>query len=187
MVDEEWWPVIYADPQYDPAFGNDPAVVPWTHNIPVNTSEGFNIKGYELIYQQPFTFLSGWASGFGVAANYTHVSAEDSTGLSPNSYNFTLYYEQESFGGRISLNKRDDYLLQAPSTNGNVSEWKYGPTHVDFSSFYHFNDNLTFTLEIINLTDEEERIYGTGDGTLDLTREYSHTGTQWFLGARYEF
>ncbi len=188
MVDEEWWPVIYADPQYDPAFGNDPAVVPWTHFIPVNTTDGYTIKGYELIYQQPFTFFSGWASGFGISANYTHVSAaEEATGLSPDSYNLTLYYEQETFGGRISMNKRDDYLLQMPSTNGNVSEWKYGPTHVDFSSFYHFNDNLTFTFEIINLTDEEERIYGTGDGTLDMTREYSHTGTQWFLGARYSF
>jgi len=48
-------------------------------------------------------------------------------------------------------------------------------------------NNLTLSLEIINLTDEEERIYGTGDGTLDLTREYNHTGRQFFLGARYTF
>ena len=64
---------------------------------------------------------------------------------------------------------------------------KYGPTHVDASAFYNINEQLTVTLEIINLTDEVERIYGTGDGDMDLTREYSHTGSQYFLGARYTF
>jgi len=187
MVDEVWWPVIYADPQYDPAFGNDPAVVPWTHVIPVNSSEGYKVQGYELMYQQPFTFLPGFWSGFGITANYTHVQADDSTGLSPNSYNFTFYYDQENFSARISMNKRDDYLLQMPSSNGNVAEYKYGPTHWDFSSHYNFNDQWTLLFEIINLTDEVERIYGTGDGTLDLTREFSHTGRQYFLGVRYSF
>lgn len=185
FVDPEYWPVIYNDPQYDPAFNNDPALVPWTHSIPVNTTDGFTVSGYEIAWQQPFTFFNGWASNFGVAANYTHVNAGDLKGVSEESYNFTLYYEEDDYGARISVNSRDDYLLDAPSANGNVSEWKYGPTHVDFSSFWHFNDNLTFSLEIINLTDEEERIYGTGDGTLDVTREYSHTGAQYLLGVRY--
>ncbi len=186
FVDSEFWPVIYADPQYDPAFGNDPAIVPWTHTIPVNDTDGYTVKGYELTYQQPFSFLPGKWSNFGVTANYTHVSAGDTTGLSPTSYNFTLYYEEANFGGRITLNTRDDYLLDEPSTNGNVSEWKYGPTHVDFSSFYNYSENMTLSLEIINMTDEEERIYGTGDdGSLDLTREYSHTGRQLMLGVRY--
>ena len=62
---------------------------------------------------------------------------------------------------------------------------KYGPTHVDFSSFYNVTEHLTLTFEIINLTDEHERIYGTGDGSMDLTREYNHTGRNFFFGARY--
>jgi outer membrane receptor for monomeric catechols len=53
------------------------------------------------------------------------------------------------------------------------------------SSFYNVNDNLKLTLEMINLTDEEERIYGTGDGTMDMTREINHTGRQLLLGVRY--
>jgi TonB-dependent receptor len=187
LVDSEYWPVIYADAQYDPALQADPAVVTYTHSIPVNNNDGYTVKGYELSYQQPFTFLPGWMSNFGIAANFTHVSAEDSRGLSPDSYNFTFYYEQDDFGGRISMNTRDDYLLDEPGGNGNAQERKYGPTHVDFSSFYNVNDNLTLSFEVINLTDEEERIYGTGDGTLDLTREYSHTGRQFFLGARYTY
>lgn len=188
LIDEEFWDTIYADPDYQATAPiGDPATQLYTHNIPVNNNDGFTVKGYELIYQQPFSFFDNWLSDFGIVANYTHVSAEDSTGLSPNSYNMTLYYEKDNYGARISMNKRDDYLLNEPGGNGHVQERKYGPTHVDVSSFYNVNDNLTVTLEIINLTDEEERIYGTGDGAMDLTREYSHTGTQYFLGARYKF
>jgi TonB-dependent receptor len=185
FVDPEFWPAIYADPQYSPSFNADPARVPYTFTIPVNSDDGNSVKGYELTYNQPFTFLSGWMKNFGVATNYTRVVAKDSTGLSPNSYNFTVYYDSPKFGARASLNKRDDYLLSQPGGNGHVQERKYGPKHVDFAAFYNLNDHLTISLEAINVTDEIERIYGTGYGSQDLTREYSHTGAQWFLGARY--
>lgn len=187
FVPAEYLPAIYADPQYI-AVANptlDPALVPYTFTIPVNSDDGNSVKGYEFTYNQPFTFLSGWLSNFGVATNYTHVSAKDSTGLSPNSYNLTAYYDSSKFGARVSLNKRDDYLLSEPGGNGHVQERKYGPRHIDFEAFYNLNDKLTFSLTGINITDEIERIYGTGQGDQDLTREYSHTGAQWFLGARY--
>lgn len=188
LIDQEFWPVIYSDPQYiATAPIGDPATQVYSHNIPINNNDGFTVTGYELSYQQPFTFFDGWLSNFGVVANYTHVSAKEVEGVSPNSYNFTLYYEEEDYGARISMNKRDDYLVNKDGGNGNLQERKYGPTHVDVSAFYHFNENITFSLEIINLTDEIERIYGTGDGDMDLTREYSHTGTEYFLGARYNF
>jgi len=186
LIDEEYWDAIYADPRYDESYGSDPATVPYAHYIPENDTEGFKVEGFELIYQQPFSFLPGMLKNFGIATNYTHVSAGNMTGMSENSYNFTLYYEQEQFGARISANTRDDYLLREPGGNGHLVEMKYGPTHIDFSSFYNITEQLTVTFEVINLTDEEERIYGTGDqGSQDLTREYNHTGTQLFLGARY--
>ncbi len=185
LIDAEFWPAIYADPTYDASFQADPALVPYTHFVPTNSTEGFAVKGFEVTYQQPFTFLPGLLSNFGFTGNYTRVSADDARGLSPNSYNATLYYEVDQYGGRVTMNKRDDYLIGEPGGNGHVQERKFGPTHVDFSSFYNFSDQMTFTFEIINLTDEDERIYGTGDGTLDLTREFSHTGRQFMLGVRY--
>ena len=187
MVDSAFWPAMYADPQYDPSYNADPALVPYTFTIPVNSDEGNSVQGFELTYNQPFTFLPGWMSNLGIASNYTHVSADDSTGLSPNSYNVTLYYDQDKFGGRVSLNKRDDYLLSAPGGNGHVEERKYGPTHVDLAAFYNLTDHISLSLEGINISDEVERIYGTGYGDQDLTREYSHTGAQWFFGVRYKY
>jgi len=43
------------------------------------------------------------------------------------------------------------------------------------------------TFEGINLTDEYERLYTTGDGTLNLVREYNHVGRYFYFGVRYEF
>lgn len=185
LIDPEYYDAILADPQYDEAYNADPRTVPYTHYIPVNDNTGFDVKGYELIYQQTLGFLPGLLSNLGVVTNYTHVNAGDMVGVSENSYNLTVFYEVDNYGMRVSANNRDDYVLSTPSDNGHAAEMKYGPTHIDFSSFYHFNENLTLTLEMINLTDEEERIYGTGDGTMDMTREINHTGRQLLLGVRY--
>ncbi|WP_241737522.1 TonB-dependent receptor [Neptunicella marina] len=184
LVDPAYYPFIDSDPQYDPQIALDPRTVPYIHNSPVN-GEGTDLNGFEIIYQQPFSFLPEPFNGFGVVANYTKVSSGEITGLSKNSYNGTLYYEQDDYGIRVSVNKRDDYITDYTGSNGNKEHGTTGPTHVDLSAFYNVSDELTVTFEVINLTDEYERLYTTGDGNLDLMREYNHTGTQYFLGARY--
>ncbi|KAA1164483.1 TonB-dependent receptor [Pseudoalteromonas fuliginea] len=184
LVDPAYLPFIDNDPQYDPSSALDPRTTPYTHYVPVN-GKGTVVKGIELIYQQPFSFLPGLLKNTGIVSNYTHVSAGEITGLSKNSYNFTLYYEEENYGARVSMNKRDNYITDYTGSNGNAEEATTGPAHYDLSAFYNLNDNVTVTFEAINLTDEYERLYTTGDGTLNLPREYNHTGRQFFLGIRY--
>ncbi|MGQ8364984.1 TonB-dependent receptor [Glaciecola sp. 1036] len=184
LVDPAYYNFIDNDPQYDPVIALDPRTVPYEHSSPINAEER-TVSGYELIYQQPFTFLPAPFDNFGISSNYTYVNADDIEGLSETSYNFTTYYETDNYGARISVNKRDDYLTDFTGSNGNVAHGTTGPTQVDFSSFYNVSENLTVTFEVINLTDEYERLFTTGDGTLNLMREYNHTGRQFFLGARY--
>jgi len=95
---------------------------------------GGPLKGYELTYQQPFTFLPGIWSKFGVQLNYTHVESSikywfstssngnatvvttvtenDLLNLSPNSYNATLYYDDGRFSARVSTSYRDGYISE---------------------------------------------------------------------------
>lgn len=167
----------------------------WGHNEPIN-NDGAKVKGLELVYQQPFTFLPGAFSNMGTVINYTWVDSESNygtgenpitsklIGLSENSYNMTLYYETELYGARVSVNKRDDYLTRVPGREGNSVEGKTGPTNIDFSAFYNINDNLTVSLEAINVTDEKERLFGD-----DANRvvALSHTGRQFFVGIRGNF
>ncbi len=175
----------------------DPSIV-WRYSTSSNT-EGTELDGFEIAYQQAFSFLPGALSNLGMILNYSHVDAETIVtrngaptvaplpGLSESSYNFTLYYETDQFGARVSANNRDDYVTRNIGSNGNFSENTTGPTHVDFSAFYNFSDNVTFTFEVINLTDEFERRYTTGNGTQNLIREYNSTGRQFFAGIRANF
>jgi iron complex outermembrane receptor protein len=175
----------------------DPTKI-WTYNTTTNV-DGTKLSGIEVAYQQAFTFLPGALKNLGFAGNYSYVNAETETtrggqivkvpltDLSKNSWNATLYYEVPKFGVRVSVNSRDSYVTNNQGGNGNVSENTSGMTQVDMSAFYHINDMFTLALEGINLNDAFERLYVTGDGTLDLYREGSYSGRQLFLGLRANF
>ncbi len=170
----------------------------WTYSTSANV-EGANLKGVELAYQQPFKFLPGWAANFGFIGNYSYVDSTTPVlrngvtvkvpleGLSRHSYNATLYYEVKKGGVRLSLNSRDDYVTSNTGSNGNVSEATTGPVRLDLSAYYHVNDHFSLTLEGVNLTNEYERLYTTGDGSMNLVREYNSTGRQFYAGARLNF
>ena len=175
----------------------DPSLV-WIYRTSANT-EGTKMEGFEIAYAQAFRGLPGLLSSFGFTGNYSYVDGETTvlrsgrqvtvplTGLSENSWNATLYYEVPRWGTRVSVNNRDDYITNNTGSNGNVSEATTGPIRWDMSAFWHFDDRFSLSLEGINLTDEEERLYTTGDGTMDLVREINYSGRQFFLGLRWNF
>lgn len=154
--------------------------------------EGGDLQGFEVIWQQPLF------DDFGVVANYTFVDSdveygedsngeainEDLQGLSRNTYNLTFYYETEKFGARISYAKRDDYLTRVPGRNGNDVEGTIGTENVDMALSYNYSEQLKFTFEGINLTDEYNHQYV--DSSI-RTSVYHHTGRQFYLGASYAF
>lgn len=164
----------------------------WVFNKPVNT-EGGDLTGFEISYQQPFTFLPGLWSNFGVMANYTFVDSEIEypngttntlTELSKNAYNGTLYYEDDRFSARVSGTYRDGYLTQVPGRNGNAIEGVVDTFNVDASASWQVSDSFTLTLEAINLTDEVPTQYV---GDYNLVSVHHHTGRQVFAGFRYKF
>lgn len=181
------------DPLYDPNVTQPDGV--WNVSRPENAQDA-DLEGYELAYQQPFTFLPGFWSNFGVTANFTHVESEalfgevtsSLPGLSENSYNFTAYYETANWGARLSWNNRDDYVTATSGSNGNAREFNTGPTRLDASAFYNVTENITVRLEVINLNEEEERNYTSGPtGDFNFVREYNSTGREVYLGVRATF
>ncbi|HEY8567875.1 TonB-dependent receptor [Microbulbifer sp.] len=194
--------IVAARPEYDPASPlydanvENPYSSGWDITTTVN-GEGATVDGYEISYQQPLSFLPGWGSNFGVLANFTHVKSNAEygngvrgplEGLSENSYNFGVYYEEDRFGARVVVNDRDDYVTSGTGGEGNASFATTGPTRVDMSAFYDVTDNIKVSLEAINLTNETERLYTTGPmGDQDLVREYNSTGREVLLGLRVNF
>ncbi|MGV9006462.1 MAG: TonB-dependent receptor [Brevundimonas sp.] len=166
----------------------------------VNT-EGGPLKGFEISYQQPFTFLPGMLENLGVQLNYTHVESEidycnDSTcatfvtndliNLSPSSFNATVYYEDDRFSARVSAAFRDQYLQNVPGRNGNALEGKMDTMNIDASASYNLTDQIVLTFEGLNLTDEPNQQW-VGDDSRQSTSVYHHTGRQYYFGARYKF
>lgn len=164
----------------------------WVFNQPVNTNGG-DLTGFEVSYQQPFAFLPGFWSNFGVMANYTFVNSEIEypggitntlTELSKNAYNGTLYYEDDRFSARVSGTYRDGYLTQVPGRNGNAIEGVVDTLNIDASASWQVSESFALTLEGINLTDEVATQY-VGDN--NLVSVHHHTGRQVFAGFRYKF
>jgi TonB-dependent receptor len=169
----------------------------WQFAQPANT-EGGKVSGFEISYQQPFTFLPGAWSNFGTILNYTGVDSEveyedalgqvtkgDLTGLSDTSWNATLYYDNKRFSARVAAAYRGDYLTQKPGRNDNDVEGTAETLNIDFSSTFNVNDNFAISFEALNITDEVQDQWVDSIG--NRLSFYHHQGTQYFLGARFKY
>ena len=101
--------------------------------------EGFNIKtqsnggrarvrGFEVAYQQRFTFLLGWWSGFGAYANYTRLqtqgdygsttvrSTKEIAGCTPNTANIGISYLEGGHNVRLQFNFIGRFLTAFSAT-----------------------------------------------------------------------
>ena len=157
---------------------------------------GGTLKGVELQYQQPFTFLPERFKGFGFIGNFTYVDSSVNygteaapnynklTGQSKTTSNATLYYERGKVSARVSAAKRSGFLTGYPGSNGNSEHGTHGSTFYDFSTSYKIRDNLTVTLEGINLSDEFTDAYVD---VADRVSDYRHTGREILLGVRWTY
>lgn len=167
----------------------------------LNTSGGY-IKGVELDWQQPFTFLPGLWKNFGTLINYTYVDSRETyyltTGTTPviahdqfpnvsrDSVNATIYYDDGRFQTRLSLAYRSKYIVALPFKPGlNDAFGSYPTTNIDMSASYQLTPHLKFNFDALNLTDQAADQW-SGETRLSQ-RVYSKTGRQYFLGAAYTF
>ena len=106
-------------------------------------------------------------------------------GLSPKSWNTTLYYEADRLTGRVSASYRAGYLSTVPGGNGNDVRGKFETLNIDAAATFKLTDQVTFTLEAINLTDEFDDRWISS--VRESSEEYVHTGRQYYVGVRYKF
>lgn len=165
--------------------------------------EGGELEGWELQYQQPFNFGPDWLRNFGIKTNITTIESRVNTGTaaapvwsrlngqSDESYNGTLWYENDSgFSGRISYTFRSDYQSTAVTVVKDAAGQAVGSDNtdevgvVDASFAYQLNDNVKFTFDALNLTDEPETLLLSDYDLVDTTLK---SGRQFYLGVQYSF
>lgn len=159
---------------------------------PIN-GKGATTKGVELTARTAFTFLPGWLGGFGGDVNYTRMTFKyapgterlnvlDGTvlpypGLSKNSYNVALWYDQGPINARIAYNYRDRFFTGTNDVSGNpVFMEKNG--FLDAKLQWRYNKNITFSLEGKNLTDQAQI---TDAGDLFRVNELAWSGRRYFF------
>ncbi len=170
------------------ASNTDPLLV-WNVNKPVNDQSAV-IDGLEFAAQHWF-----WDTGFGFQANYTMVDSDVGfenlktggqfamTGLSDTA-NFVGFYDKDAWQIRVAYNWRDSFLLSRTVGSGNEPRYVEDYSQIDVSIGYEINDNLSVTLEGINVTGEDYRTHGRSKAQL-LSLE--DLGARYQAGLRYTF
>ncbi|QJU57914.1 TonB-dependent receptor [Sphingomonas sp. AP4-R1] len=134
-------------------------------SLPVNGTQHVTIQGFEAGAQVTFGFLPGLLHNLGTVLNYTymHDSGYEGRdyftrdklpfpGVSHNSYNASLFYDDGHVAIRGSYNWRSRFLINAQDRGNNPS---FGEAfgQFDASLSYVVNKHFSVFLEGVNLTD----------------------------------
>ncbi len=146
------------------------------------------LDGIELSLQHDF-------GGYGASINYTYTNAEADQerdeanlgsglieGTSENSLNLTAYYENDIFGARLMYNYRSEWYKGINFSGIEVYNEEFGQW--DASANWNVTENLSFTVEAVNLNDEEIVEYNVDKAR--LVSLYSN-GRRFVAGVRYNF
>ncbi len=131
---------------------------------PVNSKQTGKIKGFEVSYQQNYTFLPGILSGLGLQANYTYV---DSSGVPQSTLSST---DSNVAAGNVSNIPGDGFPLQGLSkhTFNLVPYFQKGP--LTLRAAYSWRSQYLLTLrDVITPFDPIfQRAYGQLDGSISF-------------------
>lgn len=166
----------------------------------VEAGSGY-VAGNELQVSFPFHMVSDALDGLGIIASATFLDGEvefdgattQIPGLSKESYQLTVYYENSGFEFRVSGRKRDEFLTEfygvslalTPTVDQGAELW-------DAQIGYNFGesdirglDGLTITLQAQNLTNEDTISAAEGDAR--QINKYQNFGANYLLGFNYKF
>lgn len=167
---------------------------------PVNGDKA-TLRGFEVNYQQPFSFLPAPFDGLGALANVTVATSKSTStvvtnattgvtrqlttrvqGQSPVSYNAILYYDKGAFQVRFAYHWRDDYLVLLLGET--EQRMKKATGNLDMSVSWRATDRISVYAEGLNLTSENSFLY---DRTESRNIAFADYGRQMNFGVRLKF
>jgi len=169
---------------------------------PVDFSEPANgvsasIKGAEVSMQTRFSRLPGFWGNFGGILNYSHTDSsadfgantggdvrnQGLPGLSKNSVNAVLYYDDGRVDARLAYAWRERYLAVF-AEDFNIPRFTDDYGQLDLSINYNLNRHVSLQAQVINLTREQRIDLSSARylpyGVADIDRRY-------MLGLRVSF
>lgn len=157
---------------------------------PTNIPGGW-IRGLEIAYQQRFDFLPGLLANTGASINYTYLESETDDvdprtneklpirGMSENSINAQVYYEDERLSVRLLYNLRDNYYDRLDPYSRGTAIWTKGQPSLDAAIRYRFTDYCSLEFQAVNLLDSPEEEFA---GFEQYINSYDLNGVRYSLG-----
>jgi len=137
-----------------------------------NSVDDAKVKGLEVNFVKPLTFLPAPFDGLGVSfnatimdvdwpitlANGSTVKAKTLPEQAENAYNLTVFYQKDKWSGRIALNHTGTFWDTRFSNLTNATEYYrnrfFVPSNrLDLQIKYEVNDRLNVSLDGQNITD----------------------------------
>lgn len=162
-------------------------------STPMN-SEKAKLYGFEVGFNKKLDMLPGILSGFSLRGNYTFTKSEttlkqrgnEKVGLmnqSPNIFNVGLTYENSGFAARLTGNYRDTFLVEIRDNSG-ADRYHQNDFHLDLNVSYTTKYNLTFFVDLNNLTNQQLKYY---HGNSNRPEQVEFYGLRGKLGASWSF
>lgn len=142
------------------------------------------VRGMEVAYEQPI------GEYFGVNANYTYADGStehtwaDGTdnllGTSKNTYNVGAYFENDTFGARVSYTRRSSFLIGLSGANPYYQD-DFGTLSASLS--YKATDWLSISFDALNLNNPTYKYYQTAA----IPTSFYSNGRQYYLNFRFKY
>ncbi len=152
------------DNGYDGEFGG------FTRLSSTNAGTAF-VQGWELSYQQQFTFLPGFLKGLGLTANLTALEAHgdyggrgrregrDVEGFVPRIGNVSVFWRHRGFTSRVIVNYTGESITEFTEGSPARSRYLAARTVINASLGYQWRPAVSFSLDVNNLTNAPQSAY----------------------------
>ncbi len=129
------------------------------------------VRGWELSYQQQFTFLPGWLRGLGGGANFTFLDTQGNfggtderksgevPGFVPFTGNANLHWRQGNFSARVVWNRTGEYLNAFTAAGSGRNQYTNRRTIVNAGVAYQLRPAVTFSLDVGNIFNAPQSFY----------------------------
>lgn len=129
------------------------------------------VQGWELSYQQQFTFLPGFLKGLGATMNFTALETHgdfggggilqtrDVVGFVPRSANASVFWRHRGFTSRVIVNHTGEYITEYTAGSPGRSRYLFSRTVLNVGIGYQWRPAVTFSLDVNNLTDAPQSAY----------------------------
>jgi len=154
------------------------------------------VNGWEISYQQQFTFLPGLLRTLGFSANYTwlrthgvfagttYLNTNQVAGFIPRTANANLSWRYRALGVRVRTNYHGSYINSFSAATPARNQYRYARTVTDLGFTWQLRPNTQLFWDISNLTNEPQAFYRFVPSQMERT---IINGVTWTMGISGRF